>query len=121
MLKLLVPGLNSPWPQPLAPIAPLNCLAVFFTSTTDQLTPPAEFAKLARGLSDSFTRPPTSISAARDALAADNLLTSLLGPDVVDNGLHTRKSEWLAFHTTGGDPLTKQVSEGEFQRYFELV
>jgi glutamine synthetase len=96
-------------------------LAGGLAGVKNQLTPPAEFAKLAWGLPDSFPRLPTSISAAREALLEDSLLTSELGADVVDNWLHTRKSEWLAFHTSGGDPLAKQVSEWEFQRYFELV
>ena len=58
---------------------------------------------------------------AADALRADTLLPEYLGADFIDYWIGTRKAEWLAGHTGGGDPVSPQVSLWEFQRYFDLV
>jgi glutamine synthetase len=86
-----------------------------------QMTPPAEFDKLAWGLPARFVRLPASITTAADVLATDTLLASELGADFIAHWCQTRKNEWLAFHTGGADPTSEQVSEWEYRRYFELV
>ena len=43
-----------------------------------------------------------------------------LGAEFVDFWAGTRKWEWLAFHTTGGDP-DSPLTDWELNRYFERV
>lgn len=86
----------------------------------DELEPPPPFEEMAWGLHpDAAPRLPNSIMKASDALAADERLASVLGPDAVDYWLGTRRWEWLAFHRAGGDP--DAVTEFELARYFETV
>ena len=68
---------------------------------------------------DAAPRLPASITAAADALAADERLGELLGREGVDYWLGSRRWEWLAFHRNGGDP--DAVSDFELCRYFEHV
>jgi glutamine synthetase len=65
-------------------------------------------------------RIPSSITKAALALAEDDLLAEVLGKDVVDYWIGTRRWEWMSFHTGGGDP-DEQVCAWESTRYFELV
>ena len=64
---------------------------------------------------------PTTITKAIDALAKNNYFSEYLGSDYTQYWANTRRSEWLAFHTKGGDPYSKTVTESEFNRYFQLV
>jgi glutamine synthetase len=85
-----------------------------------ELEPPEPFADMAWGLpEDAAPRLPASITAAADALAADERLRALLGAEGVDYWLGSRRWEWLAFHRNGGDP--DAVSDFELRRYFEHV
>lgn len=63
---------------------------------------------------------PRSMFDAIEALSTDSVLTGLLGSELVDYWLGTRRWEWVQFHTTGGDP-GYGVSAWELNRYFELV
>ena len=87
----------------------------------NQLQPPPEFSRLAWGLPDSFDKLPTTLSQAAATLKADTLLADIIGEDIIENWLHTRDSEWLSFHTGGGDPQSRLVSDWEYRRYFELI
>jgi len=62
---------------------------------------------------------PRTLRDAATALAADRKLTEVLGQDVVDYWLGSRRWEWIAFHRGGGDP--DAVGEAELRRYFEQV
>lgn len=86
-----------------------------------RIEPPPEFTRLAWGLPDTIARLPDSISKAAHALARDELLVEMLGRDVIEYWAKSRENEWLAFHTEGGDPDSKSVTDWEFERYFELI
>ncbi|MFE0021000.1 glutamine synthetase family protein [Amycolatopsis sp. NPDC059021] len=64
-------------------------------------------------------RIPDTITKAAAALDADANLRELLGNEFVDFWVASRRWEWLAFHTMGGDPFA-ELSEWESARYFEL-
>ncbi|GLY38330.1 glutamine synthetase [Amycolatopsis sp. NBRC 101858] len=64
-------------------------------------------------------RIPDTITKAAAALDADVNLRELLGNEFVDYWVASRRWEWLAFHTMGGDP-SAELSEWESARYFEL-
>jgi glutamine synthetase len=63
---------------------------------------------------------PASISQAAAALEADKILPEALGSEFVSYWIGTRRSEWLSFHTGGGDP-DSGITPWERSRYFELV
>lgn len=65
-------------------------------------------------------RLPATLSQSIDALAADTELTEVLGRELVEYWIGTRRWEWLRFHTTGGDPAAG-VSDWELERYFEHI
>ncbi|MYS85788.1 glutamine synthetase family protein [Embleya scabrispora] len=75
---------------------------------------------MAWGLPPGAPRLPATLSQAVAALAADSELTEILGAELVDYWIGTRRWEWLQFHTTGGDPEAG-VSDWELERYFEHV
>lgn len=84
----------------------------------DDLTPPPELDHMAWLLpSGAAPKLPDSLTRAAAALAADERLAEALGQDVVDYWLGSRRWEWIAFHTKGGDP--DAVGDFERSRYFE--
>lgn len=85
------------------------------------IEPPAPLAVAGWGLPDGYPHLPNTITTAADALADDTLLHGVLGDGFCDHWLHTRRWEWLMFHTTGGDPAATTVTQWELDRYFELV
>lgn len=87
----------------------------------ERLEPPPPFAGNAWGLppSDGLALP-TSVRAAAAALDADARLRAGLGDEFVDFWIGALDWEWLAFHTTGGDP-DEQLTDWELTRYFERV
>jgi glutamine synthetase len=87
----------------------------------ERITPSEEVTYLPWGLPDGYPRLPSSITAAADALAADERLRKGLGDAFVDHWVESRKWEWLMFHTSGGDPAASSVTDWELQRYFEWV
>jgi glutamine synthetase len=84
-----------------------------------KIEPPEPFDDMAWCLPPGTTKIPNTISKAADALSADTVLSDVLGRDLVDYWLGTRRWEWLQFHTTGGDP-DAGLTEWESSRYFEL-
>ncbi len=85
------------------------------------IDPPPEHSGLAWGEPPDRPRLPVSISTSADELAADKLLAGVLGDVFVDYWLHTRRWEWLMFHTGGGDAQSDTVTQWELDRYYELV
>ena len=84
----------------------------------DRLSPPPELREMAWLLPPGAApRLPDSLTKAAAALAADERLGERLGRDVIDYWLGSRRWEWIAFHTKGGDP--DAVGEYELSRYFE--
>lgn len=63
---------------------------------------------------------PTTITQAAAALEADKVLPEVLGEEFVTYWLGTRRWEWLAFHTMGGEPDVG-LTAWESARYFELA
>lgn len=96
-------------------------LAGGIAGVRNKLTPPDEFTAAAWGLPADFERLPNSISKAADALNDQTMLKEVMGADVVDYWVNSRRAEWLAFHTEGGDPESKAVSDWEYRRYFEVI
>lgn len=80
-----------------------------------------EFTRVAWGLPAAHERLPNTMTKALDALAEDTLLRERLGTTFVDYWGKSRKQEWLLFHTEGGDPASKDVSQWEYERYFDLI
>jgi glutamine synthetase len=87
----------------------------------ERIEPPAPVGHLPWGLPDGYERLPSSITAAAEALAADEHLRKGLGDEFVDHWVETRKWEWLMFHSEGGDPDAPTTTDWELQRYFEWV
>jgi glutamine synthetase len=85
------------------------------------IEPPPEHHELAWGRPPGSAQLPSSISSAADELENDKLLTDVLGEVFVDYWLHSRRWEWLMFHTGGGDAEATSVTDWELNRYFELV
>lgn len=63
---------------------------------------------------------PATITQAAHALEADKVLPEVLGEEFVSYWLGTRRWEWLAFHTMGGQPDVG-LTAWESARYFELA
>ena len=82
---------------------------------------PAETTKLAWGTGAASEKLPTTITTAVEALDKNQLLSAYLGEDFTRYWANTRRAEWLAFHTEGGDPESESVTAWEFERYFRLV
>jgi len=87
----------------------------------EQLEPPPPFDGMAWGLPpEDGLQLAHSITAAIDALAADTRLRNRLGDELVDHWIGHCRGEWLAFHTTGGNP-DSPLCDWELNRYFENV
>lgn len=95
-------------------------LAVGAYGIANALPAPPETTGLAWGATDRTARIPDSITKAADALSNDGILRAVLGDELVDYWVGTRRWEWWAFHTGGGDP-DGPLSSWESVRYFELV
>ena len=85
------------------------------------MRPAAETKMLAWGSTDEVEKLPTTISTAFEALEENQHLASYLGGDFTQYWVETRRSEWLSYHTEGGDPDAKTVTPWEYDRYFQLV
>ncbi len=85
------------------------------------IDPPDELKIMAWGLPDTYPYLPNSITASADALEGDKALTDVIGTSMVEHWTHTRRWEWLMFHTTGGDAEATSVTDWELGRYFELL
>lgn len=84
----------------------------------EELAPPPELREMAWLLPpEAAPRLPDSLTRAAAALAADQRLARTLGQETIDYWLGSRRWEWIAFHTLGGDP--DAVGEFELNRYFE--
>lgn len=83
--------------------------------------PPEAFVGSAWGIPPGYADSvPTSITQAAAALEADKVLPEVLGEEFVTYWLGTRRWEWLAFHTMGGEPDVG-LTAWESARYFELA
>ena len=99
-------------------LALASMLAGGLIGVEDRLEPPPQLEEMAWLLPpDAQPRLPDSLKRAAAALAADERLAETLGQDVVDYWLGSRDWEWIAFHTSGGDP--DAVGDFERSRYFE--
>ncbi len=85
------------------------------------IEPPGELRALAWGLPDRFPHLPRTITTAADALERDKSFADVMGPVMVEHWIHTRRWEWMMYHTTGGDPDADAVTDWELNRYFELM
>lgn len=85
------------------------------------LQPPAERKKLAWGSTNDLDKLPATITTAIEALKKNQYLAEFLGKDFIEYWCNTRHSEWLSFHTEGGDPESRSVTSWEYNRYFQLV
>lgn len=85
------------------------------------LSPPEELTYVGWALPREYERLPNTIGKAADVLAADGYLKEILGQDVIDYWVNSRRMEWLSFHTEGGDPATRRTTPWEYKRYFELM
>jgi glutamine synthetase len=99
-------------------LALASTLAGGLIGVEDRLEPPPQLQEMAWLLPpDAQPRLPDSLKRAAAALTADKRLAETLGRDVVDYWLGSRDWEWIAFHTSGGDP--DAVGDFERSRYFE--
>ena len=99
---------------------------------THKLTPPNELPPFGGDPPAGEARLPRSITQAAKALRDDPYLAEILGADVVDYWLKTRRAEWLSFHNRRHEPAVpgqahhkKPQPEAptlwELERYFELM
>lgn len=86
-----------------------------------KMTPPPELQIVGWGLPDEIERLPSSVIKATEALSADQHLGDIIGHDVIDYWINTRRHEWLSFHASGADPDAENPTPWEFERYFELI
>lgn len=114
--ELRIPGADS---NPYLVMA--ATLAGGLAGLDEMIEPPPPFDGMAWALppEDGLNLAP-SITAAADALDADVRLRGWLGTELVDHWVGQGRGEWLAFHTTGGDP-DSPLSDWELKRYFENV
>jgi glutamine synthetase len=96
-------------------------LAGGIAGVTSELNPPEEFTKLAWGMPPSTSDLPKSLSEAAKYLQQDELLAGVMGEGNTLYWAKTRKAEWLAFHTEGADAASHDVSQWEYDRYFEMI
>src|SRR3954451_19224249 len=96
-------------------------LAGGITGIEQSIETPPPLAVAGWGLAAMPPDPPNTNSKAADAMAADEVLRSVLGAGFCDYWVNTRRWEWLMFHTTGGDPLATSVTQWELDRLFEVV
>ena len=85
------------------------------------LEPPEETHAVSWGTDDPSIALPNTITKAADALAADEPLTRMLGPEFVDHWLETRPWEQKAFSKFTADADAATITDWELNRYFELV
>lgn len=95
-------------------------LAGGITGVEQAIEPPEETAAMAWGLPDRFPFLPRTITTAADALEEDKHLADVLGFEMVEHWVNSRRWEWMMFHTTGGDPEATTVTDWELNRYFEM-
>ncbi|WP_037356565.1 glutamine synthetase family protein [Amycolatopsis orientalis] len=102
-------------------LALAGVLAGVVAGVEQKLEPPEPVSDMAWCLPPGLgiERIPDTITKAAAALDADANLRELLGNEFVDFWVASRRWEWLAFHTMGGDPFA-ELSEWESARYFEL-
>lgn len=65
-------------------------------------------------------RLPTTLMQAVTALEKDEYLHQVLGDDVIEYWLNTRRLEWQSFHDECGDTNARAPTDWEFKRYFCL-
>ena len=86
----------------------------------NSVEPPEAFVGMAWALPPGTETIPATITQAAAALEADKVIPEVLGEEFVTYWLGTRRWEWLAFHTMGGEPDVG-LTAWESARYFELV
>jgi glutamine synthetase len=87
----------------------------------ERIDPPDPVTNLPWGTPEGHPRLPASITAAADALAADERLAKALGDGFVEHWAESRRWEWLMFHSEGADPDARDATDWELRRYFEWV
>jgi len=102
-------------------LALATILAGGITGLLGKLSPPPENEQLGWGLPASDQRLPQTISSASDLLENCDSLKDVLGEDVIDYWVNSRRWEWLAFHSETDNPADHSTTGWEFQRYFELI
>ncbi len=102
-------------------LALATTIAAGIAGLDNDLALPDETKKLAWGNAVTSEKLPTTITSAIEALENNQHLPAYLGEDFTQYWANTRRAEWLAFHTEGGDPESKNVTEWEYERYFRLV
>jgi glutamine synthetase len=85
------------------------------------IDPPDPVTHLPWGVPAGHPRLPATITAAAEALAADERLAKALGDTFVEHWVESRRWEWLIFHTEGGDTDARDATDWELRRYFEWV
>lgn len=114
--ELRIPGADS---NPYLVMAAV--LAGGIAGLDEKLEPPDPFAGMAWALPpEAGLQLERSITAAAEALGKDSRLRRMLGDGLVDHWIGHCRGEWLAFHTTGGDP-DSPLTDWELHRYFENV
>jgi glutamine synthetase len=98
-----------------------TALAGGLVGLEERIDPPDPVTNLPWGVPDGYPRLPASITAAADALAADERLGKALGEAFVEHWIESRRWEWLMFHSEGGDPDAAEATDWELHRYFEWV
>lgn len=85
------------------------------------LTPPPELTNIGWGLPEDVERLPGTLMKAAEALEADRYLADVIGQDVIDYWINSRKWDWMNFHAAGVDPDARETTDWEFNRYFEMI
>ena len=107
-------------------IAAATILAGGLTGLDARLEPTEETHEIAWGTDDPSIALPSTITAAADALEADEPLTRMMGPDFIEHWLATRRWEQQRFskfteQTEGERADPDEITSWELNRYFELA
>ena len=111
---------------PAADANPYLAMGVIFASglfgLKHNLQPPAEYHRLAWSASEGeLEKLPNTITSAAEVLLKDTRLREIIGQEVIEYWVHSRRLEWINFQTESGAPYSREVTDWEYQRYFELV
>lgn len=96
-------------------------LAGGISGLKEELDLPEPAIGIAWGLPEDQPRLPNNIMDAADALEADARLTEILGSELVQHWVNTRRWEWRMFTDQCENPDADSVTDWELNRYFELV
>ncbi|MBW2268713.1 MAG: glutamine synthetase [Deltaproteobacteria bacterium] len=101
-------------------VAAAGILAGGMVGLDEALEPPEATTRMAWAMGEGTPVLPAKLSAAADALEADERMIGLLGAEFVEHWIKTRRWEWQAFCNGVENVDAAEITLWELNRYFEL-